>query len=325
MEPRIAVLIPCLDEEAAISDVVRDFRRALPDAIVYVYDNGSSDRTGEVARAAGAVVRSEPLRGKGNVVRRMFADVEADVYVLVDGDGTYDAPSARELVDQLLGEGLDMVSGVRTDAGDGGEYRRGHRLGNRVLTGIVALVFGDRMRDLLSGYRALSRRFVKSFPALSSGFETETEIGVHALELQMPIAEVETPYRERPSGSASKLRTFRDGFRILRTIVTLLKDGRPLAFFSVAFALLALLSIVLAIPIFETYERTGLVPRLPTAVLSTGIMLLAFLSLMCGLVLDSVARGRREVKRLRYLEVEGPSPRLARKVQGVGPATRADA
>lgn len=308
MHPSIAVLIPCLDEEAAIGKVVRDFRAALPSAVVYVYDNGSRDRTAECARAAGAVVRSEPLRGKGNVVRRMFADVEADLYVLVDGDDTYDAAAAPALVERLLEDGLDMVNAAR-DRSVQGAYPAGHRLGNTVLTGLIAAIFGDRFEDLLSGYRVLSRRFVKSFPALAVGFETETELTVHALELRMPVAEVATAYRERPAGSASKLHTVRDGVRILRTILVLLKENRPLAFFSTAFAVLAAASVALAVPILVTYERTGLVPRLPTAVLSMGTMLLAFLALSAGLVLDTVSRGRRELKRLAYLQV--PAPGLA--------------
>jgi glycosyltransferase involved in cell wall biosynthesis len=301
----IAVLVPCLDEEAAIGTVVRDFRAALPGATVYVFDNGSTDRTVEVARAAGAVVRREPLRGKGNVVRRMFADVEADVYLLVDGDDTYDASAAPALLRALVEGNLDMVNAAR-DGGGAGAYRPGHRLGNRVLTRMVAAIFGNRIRDMLSGYRAFSRRYVKSFPALSSGFEIETELTVHALELRMPIGELDTRYKERPEGSASKLKTWRDGLRILRTIVELLKQERPLAFFTAIAAALAIAAVVLAIPIFETYRRIGLVPRLPTAVLSTGLSILSFLSLAAGLILDSVARGRRELKRLRYLEVRGP-------------------
>ncbi|HVW26953.1 MAG TPA: glycosyltransferase family 2 protein [Polyangiaceae bacterium] len=306
-QQRIAVIVPCLNEEAAIEKVVKDFRKALATAAIYVYDNGSTDETVRVAREAGAIVRSEPLKGKGNVVRRMFADVDADVYVLVDGDDTYDASKAGELVEKLLKEQLDMVNGARIEKAVEA-YRPGHRLGNAVLTGMVAYIFGDRLKDLLSGYRVLSRRFVKSFPALSAGFETETEITVHALELRMPIAEVETPYKERPAGSASKLRTFRDGFRILRTIIILLKEQRPLAFFSSIFGVLAVASIVLVIPVFETYSETGLVPRFPTAILATGMMLLAFLSLTSGMVLDSVARGRQEQKRLRYLMIDAPSP-----------------
>jgi glycosyltransferase involved in cell wall biosynthesis len=302
---KVAVLLPCLDEEAAIGQVVRDFRAALPGASVYVYDNGSTDRTVEVAREAGAIVRREPLKGKGNVVRRMFADVEADVYVLVDGDDTYDASAAPALVRALVEGNLDMVNGAREGGGEAA-YRAGHRLGNVVLTRLVAATFGNRIRDMLSGYRVFSRRYVKSFPALSSGFEIETELTVHALELRMPIEELGTRYKERPEGSASKLKTYRDGLRILRTILVLLKEERPLAFFSAISGVMAAAALALAVPVFETFHRTGLVPRLPTALLSTGLMILSFLAFSAGLILDSVARGRRELKRLRYLEVRGP-------------------
>ncbi|PWC84436.1 glycosyl transferase [Azospirillum sp. TSH100] len=303
--PTIAVLIPCYNEEAAIGKVVQDFRAALPDAVVYVYDNNSKDRTVEVAQAAGAVVRREPLQGKGNVMRRMFADIEADVYVLVDGDDTYHAPSAPELVKRLWDEQLDMVNGARVTE-IVAAYRPGHRFGNLVLTGMVAKIFGSRIGDMLSGYRVFSRRFVKSFPALASGFETETELTVHALELRMPIAEVKTPYKDRPPGSHSKLNTIRDGIRILRTIIILVKEERPLPFFSAAFGLLALLSVILGVPVIATYFQTGLVPRFPTALLATGLMLLAFLSLTCGLILDTVTHGRREAKRMSYLSLRAP-------------------
>ncbi|HYH23624.1 MAG TPA: glycosyltransferase family 2 protein [Azospirillum sp.] len=303
--PVVAVLIPCYNEEAAIGTVVQDFKAHLPGATVYVYDNNSSDRTVEVATAAGAVVRHEPLQGKGNVVRRMFADIEADVYVMVDGDDTYHAPSAPLMVKRLWEEQLDMVNGQRVTE-IVAAYRPGHRLGNRVLTGMVAQVFGHRIQDMLSGYRVFSRRFVKTFPALAAGFETETEFTVHALELRMPIAEVKTPYKDRPEGSVSKLRTFRDGFRILKTILVLVKEERPLPFFSAIFAILTTAALALAIPVLATYMQTGLVPRLPTAVLSTGLMLLAFLSLTCGLILDTVTHGRREMKRLRYLTIPAP-------------------
>ncbi len=302
----VAVLIPCYNEEAAIGMVVQDFRAALPDATVYVYDNNSSDRTVEVARAAGAVVRTEPLQGKGNVMRRMFSDIEADVYVLVDGDDTYHAPSAPIMVQRLWDEQLDMVNAARvTDIA--AAYRPGHRLGNRLLTGLVAEVFGRRIQDMLSGYRVFSRRFVKSFPALAAGFETETELTVHALELRMPIAEVKTPYKDRPEGSVSKLRTYHDGFRILKTIMMLVKEERPLPFFVSLFAFLTVLALVLAMPIILTYFSSGLVPRLPTAVLATGTMMLAFLSLACGLILDTVTHGRREMKRLHYLSIPAPN------------------
>ena len=298
--PRIAVLVPCHNEEAAVAKVVADFRAALPKATIYVYDNASTDRTAEVARAAGAVVRCEPLKGKGHVVRRMFADVEADIYVLVDGDATYDAASAPAMVDKLRSDLLDMVNGARVTQ-DAAAYRAGHRLGNRLLTGIVAMVFGDRIQDMLSGFRVFSRRFVKSFPALSTGFEIETELTVHALELCMPVGEVATPYGSWPEGSNSKLSTFRDGVRILLTIITLLKEERPLMFFGAISAFCALLSLVLAYPLFVTYFETHLVPRFPTAVLSSAIMLLAFLSLSAGFILDTVTRGRLEMKRMQYL------------------------
>jgi glycosyltransferase involved in cell wall biosynthesis len=305
LRPRIAVLIPCYNEEVAIPRVVAAFHAALPDAAVYVYDNNSKDRTREAAAAAGAMVRGEALQGKGHVVRRMFADIEADAYVLVDGDDTYDAAAAPEMVRRLLEERLDMVTGVRIEQGSGA-YRPGHRLGNALLTGVVRRVFGDRITDMLSGYRVFSRRFVKSFPALASGFETETEFTVHALELRMPVGEVPTAYRERPPGSASKLRTYRDGARILRTILLLVQRERPLAFFAATSGLLLALGIGIFVPVLQEYLRTGLVPRLPTAVLSTGLVLLSFLSLACGLVLDTVTRGRQEAKRIAYLAVPAP-------------------
>ena len=300
----IAVIVPCYNESASIAKVVTDFRSALPSARIYVYDNNSMDETVARARAAGAILRKEALQGKGNVVRRMFADVDADVYVLVDGDGTYDAAAAPALVELLLTEGLDMVSGQRVaDAADTEAYRPGHRFGNWLLTAMVATIFGDRLHDLLSGYRVLSRRFVKSFPCLTSGFEIETELTVHALELGMPMSEVSTCYGHRPSGSPSKLHTVRDGIRILGTIVQLVKDERPLWFFGGIFAILGLAAVILALPIIETWRETGLVPRLPTAVLATGMVLLAFLSLTCGMILETVTRGRREAKRMRYLSI----------------------
>jgi glycosyltransferase involved in cell wall biosynthesis len=302
---RIAVLAPCMNEEAAIAQVVHNFRAALPDAAIYVYDNNSTDKTREVARAAGAIVRSEPLQGKGHVVRRMFSDIEADVYVLVDGDDTYDAASSPAMISKLVDEQLDMVNGARKEQ-NVGAYRPGHRFGNALLTGMVAFIFGDRFADLLSGYRVFSRRYVKSFPALSTGFEIETELTVHALELKMPVAEVETPYKDRPAGSTSKLKTYRDGFRILRTIFNLMKGERPLLFFSGAFAILLLLALILIYPIIVTFHQTGLVPRFPTAILSSALTLLAFLCLFAGLILDMVTHARRELKRLRYLEIPAP-------------------
>jgi glycosyltransferase involved in cell wall biosynthesis len=304
--PRIAVLIPCYNEAEAIASVVRDFVAALPEATIYVYDNNSSDATRERAAEAGAVVRCETNQGKGNVVRRMFADIEAEVYVLVDGDGTYDAPSARRMVDMLLGESLDMVNGARV-AIAAAAFRPGHLFGNRLLSGTVAIIFGDRLKDMLSGYRVMSRRFIKSFPALATGFETETELTVHALELRLPVAEVRTPYRDRPVGSQSKLRTFRDGWRILRTIFFLVKEERPLQFFSVVAATLLVTALALGWPLLTEYLRTGLVPRFPTAILATGLTILAFVSFISGLILDSVTLGRRELKRLHYLALQGPT------------------
>lgn len=299
---RVAVLVPCYNEEVAIGQVVKDFRAALPQAAIYVYDNNSKDRTTDVAREHGAIVRVERRQGKGNVVRRMFADIEADVYVLVDGDATYDAASSPLMVQTLLDEQLDMVVGCRvhtqTEA-----YRPGHVFGNAMLTGFVAKLFGRSFSDILSGYRVFSRRFVKSFPALSKGFETETELTVHALELRMPVTEVQTPYGARPEGSTSKLSTYRDGWRIMRLILQLYKHERPLAYFSTLAVVLAVLSAALAVPIVLEYLNTGLVPRFPTAILSTGIMILAFLFFIAGVILETVTRGRQEIKRLLYLQM----------------------
>ena len=297
---RIAVLVPCCNEEAAVAAVVRDFKQALPTATVYVYDNNSKDRTIEVARAAGAEVRSERRQGKGHVVRRMFADVDADIYVLVDGDATYDAPSAPRMIERLVAEHLDMVVGLRIDQ-EQAAYRMGHRTGNWMLTRFLAEVFGQAFKDILSGYRVFSRRFVKSFPVLSDGFEIETELSVHALELALPVAEIATPYYARPEGSVSKLNTWRDGFRILGTILKLYRSEKPLRFFTAIGIFFALVSIGFAIPVFVTFIETGLVPRLPTAVLSMGLMIMALLSASSGLVLDTVTRGRREMKLLAYL------------------------
>ena len=307
-EVSVAVLVPCYNEEVAIAGVVSGFRAALPDAQVYVYDNNSTDRTCEIAASAGAIVRRETQQGKGYVVRRMFADVEADVYVLVDGDGTYDASRAPVLVHQLLSAGLDLVNVSRSGDSDV-VHRPGHRLGNRVLSGIVASIFGNRFSDMLSGYKIFSRRFVKSFPALSSGFEIETELTVHALELAMPLAEEPARYSERETGSESKLSTVRDGIRILRTIAVFVKEERPLKFFATVAALIALAAGVLIWPVIGTYLETGLVPRLPTAVLSMGLMILAALTFTAGLILDTVTRGRREAKRMRYLSIEAPQGR----------------
>src|ERR1700752_4784441 len=297
---RIAVLVPCYNEEAAVATVVADFRNALPAAAIYVYDNNSKDRTLAVAREAGAEVRSETHQGKGHVGRRMFADVDADVYVLVDGDATYDAPSAPRMIDALINDHLDMVVGFRVDQSVAA-YRPGHRTGNWMLTSFLASVFGEAFKDILSGYRVFSRRFVKSFPVLSDGFEIETELSVHALELALPIAEIATPYYARPEGSFSKLNTWRDGFRILGTILRLYRTEKPLRFFTAIGVFLMLVSIGFAVPIVVTYLEEGVVPRLPTAGLSTGLMIVAVLSISSGLVLDTVTRGRREMKLLAYL------------------------
>jgi len=302
MAHRVAVLIPCHNEAVSIGDVVAGFRRVLPGATVYVYDNNSTDDTAARAAEAGAVVRTERLQGKGNVVRRMFADVDADIYVMCDGDGTYETAAAQRMIGTLVADGLDMVVCAR-DPDASAAYRPGHRAGNRTLTAVVGGLFGARFSDILSGYRAFSRRFVKSFPALASGFEIETELTIHALELKMPVGEVSAPYAARPQGSRSKLSTWRDGLRIFATIVFLFKEVRPFKFFAAAFAALALISLALAWPVITTYLATGLVPRLPTAVLATGVMLLAFMALMSGIVLDTVSRGRREAKRLRYLSL----------------------
>jgi glycosyltransferase involved in cell wall biosynthesis len=304
--PRIAVVLPCYNEEIAVGDCVRAFRAALPEAAIYVYDNNSRDRTSEMARQAGAIVRSEPLQGKGNVVRRMFADVDADIYVMADGDNTYDATRAREMIEKLQAENLDMVVGSRKATYENATYRRGHKTGNFLITWFVGFLFGNRFKDMLSGYRIFSRRFAKTFPALSAGFDIETELTVHTLSLNIPAAEIDTAYAARPEGSVSKLNTYRDGFRILRAIVNLFRDERPLAFFSLLASMLAVVSVVLVVPIFITFVQTGLVPRLPTAVLAASLMLLAFLSLVSGLILDTVSQGRREMKRLHYLSYRPP-------------------
>lgn len=307
----IAVLLPCRNEEATIQAVVQAFRNALPDAVIYVYDNNSTDRTAQVAREAGAVVRWEPLVGKGNVVRRMFADVDADAYVIADGDATYDAASAPPMIDLLATHDLDMVVGIRRTE-ESEAYRRGHRAGNRLLTSAVSWIFGRGFSDMLSGYRVLSRRYVKTFPVEARGFEIETELTVHSLQMRFATAEYPVLYRPRPAGSASKLHSVRDGLRILATIVLLMKEERPFFFFSTLAALLAVASLVLAYPVFMTYVATGFVPRLPTAVLAMGTMILAVLSFTCGVILDSVSRGRREAKFLFYLAF--PAARSGREI-----------
>lgn len=305
----IAVIIPCYNEAAAIATVVADFRAALPEATVYVYDNNSTDGSAAIARAAGAIVRTEPRQGKGFVVRRMFADIEADVFVMVDGDDTYEAAAAPRMVRRMAEEGLDVVNGVRVPVAQG-VYRPGHAFGNRMLSTMVRTLFGQGYRDMLSGYRVFSRRFVKSFPVMSIGFEIETELTIHALELQMPSAEERVAFKDRPEGSESKLNSIRDGFRILFTIVRLMKQERPVEFFGGFGLVFALAALVLAWPVVAEFYATGLVPRLPTAVLSASLMLLAFLSFACGLILDTVTRGRQEAKRMRYLAEPGILSRL---------------
>lgn len=298
----IAVLLPCYNEEAAIGNVVEGFQKALPAAKIYVYDNNSTDATRANAAKAGALVRSEAYQGKGNVVRRMLADIDADIYVLADGDATYDPTAAGTLIDTLASNNLDMVVGTRNGGGEA--YRRGHRFGNQLFNRIVATLFGPGFSDILSGYRVLSRRFAKSFPVTSSGFEIETELSVHALDLKIATAEIELPYGARPAGSESKLNTYRDGLRIMATIVMLYKELNPFRFFgAIAFALIAA-ALALGLPIVHTYLQTGLVPRLPSAVLASGIMQLGFMSLGCGLVVESISQGRREAKRMRYLDLQ---------------------
>jgi glycosyltransferase involved in cell wall biosynthesis len=304
-EPRLAVLVPCYNEEATVSKVVHDFRAALPTADIYVYDNNSKDATTARAAEAGAVVRSELRQGKGNVVRRMFADIEADVYILVDGDDTYDAAAAPGLIGKLIAEGLDIVSGKREATAEAA-YRRGHVLGNRLLTGLTSLMFSVKLNDMLTGYRIMSRRFVKSFPTAVEGFGIETELTVHAVRMMVPMAEVATVYKERPEGSVSKLSTYRDGFRILFTIAALTRRERPLVFYGLIFLFFALFTFGIGIPLVFEYFETGLVPRLPTAVLVSSTMVIAFLSLVAGLILDTVTRGRWEQKRLAYLAFPGP-------------------
>ncbi len=303
---RIAILVPCYNEALTIAAIVRDFQTCLPDALVYVFDNNSADETVRIAREAGAIVRQVPLQGKGNVIRRMFADIEADIYIMVDGDDTYDASVAPQLAQQLVAEGLDMLVGTRVST-EQEAYRFGHRLGNKMLTGFVALVFGRTFTDMLSGYRIFSRRYAKSFAAHSAGFETETELTIHALELRMPVAEVATAYKSRPEGSVSKLNTYRDGMRILWMILKLFKTEKPLAFFSIGFFICMLASFGLAIPLLETYIQTGLVPRQPTAILCTALSLFGVIMLSCGIILDTVTKGRIEQKRFAYLAIPAPS------------------
>jgi len=308
----IAVLVPCFNEEAAIGKVVADFKAALPTATVYVYDNNSTDKTVEVATAAGAVVRRERRRGKGNVVRRMFQDIEADIYVMVDGDDTYDAARAPELVALLVDDNLDMVVGRRIETHEAA-YRAGHRLGNRVLTGLVARLFGAALVDMLSGYRVFSRRFAKSFPSSSREFEIETELTVHAMQMKMALAEIDTNYKERPPGSTSKLRTFRDGWRILLTITNLMRNERPLMFFALIGMVLVAVALVLGIPVVIDWSHTGKVERFPTAILSSALVVIAVVCFATGAILDLVAHVRRESKRLAYLQHASPAEAARKK------------
>lgn len=302
-DPTIAILVPCYNEAVAIETVIRGFREHLPTAVVYVYDNNSSDNTAQLAARAGAVVRQETRQGKGHVIRRMFADVEADIYIMVDGDNTYDPGSAPALVAALRNGPLDLVNGVRVNRTDMA-HRPGHRFGNWMLNGLVVRFFGSSSRDMLSGYKAMSRRFVKTFPALSTGFEIETELLVHALEMSLPISEIETSYKERPAGSQSKLRTVQDGTRILRLITKLVKEERPLLFFTILATILAALSLAAAAPALLEFVELGTVRRIATAVLATGLMLTAIIAFFSGMILDTVTRGRRELKRLHYLQYD---------------------
>lgn len=307
MNNTIAILVPCHNEELTINSVVNDFKKALPKAVIYVYDNASTDNTAKVAKKAGAIVYNEKNIGKGNVIRRMFSDIEADIYIMVDGDDTYEAKKSLEMVNQLIANNLDMVVGVRKTSNSDGEYRRGHIFGNWMLTFFVSLIFGNGFSDMLSGYRVMSRRFVKSFPAMSKGFEIETEITVHALQLGLSYAEIETIYNARPEGSESKLSTLKDGIRILGMITLLFKEEKPFYFFSILSLLFFVVSLAFSLPVLVTYIETGLVPRIPTAILSTGLMIISFLCLVSGIILDSLSRSRLESKRLSYLKYKSPN------------------
>ena len=296
---RIAVLLPCFNEEATVANVVKDFKRFIPEALIYVYDNNSSDNTIIEAKEAGAIVRCEPSRGKGNVVRRMFADIEADIFIMSDGDGTYDISTSPALVQQLIDEQLDMIVGIRVP--EEGAHRKGHSFGNFIFNKIILFIFEDRYTDVFSGYRIFSKRFVKTFPALSKGFEVETEICIHALDLNIPLKEVPVRYSKRVIGSESKLRTFSDGFLILRTIINMFKEVKPFTFFNIISAILMITAFFISYPLVITWIETGLVPRIPTAIIVMGLVVLSFICVTCGLILDCVARGRKEAKRLCYL------------------------
>ncbi len=300
-QARVAVLVPCRDEEATIGSVVEGFAEALPEATIYVFDNGSRDASAKRATAAGAIVRSVPQPGKGNVVRRMFSDVDADCYILVDGDDTYD-PSVAPQVAALVLDGHDLVNVARVPVDDDA-FRPGHMLGNRVLGGLLKRLFGLKLDDVLSGYKGCSRRLVKSFPVVSNGFEIETELAIHALQLDVSVHEMAGPYKQRPAGSASKLGTWSDGMRILRAIVGLMRHGRPMAFFSTLGVILAVIGMMLGIPVLTTFVRSHRVPRLPTAVLATGLEILAAQCFATGLALDTVSRARREQRMLAFLGI----------------------
>ncbi len=306
MNSTIAILVPCHNEELTITTVINDFKSVLPQANIYVYDNASTDNTAEAAKKAGAIIYKEKNIGKGNVIRRMFSDIEADIYIMVDGDDTYEAQKCAEMVDQMISNNLDMVIGVRKTSNSDGEYRKGHIFGNWMLTAFVSLIFGNGFSDMLSGYRVMSRRFVKSFPAMSKGFEIETEMTIHALQLGVSYAEKDTIYNSRPEGSESKLSTLKDGVRILAMITLLFKEEKPFYFFSIMSLLFFLISLVFSLPILITYLETGLVPRIPTAILSTGLMIISFLCLVSGVILDSLSRSRLELKRLIYLQYKSP-------------------
>lgn len=308
MKPSIAVLLPCFNEATTIAAVIDGFHRALPTAVVYVYDNNSTDGSADVAAAAGAVVRRERHQGKGNVVRRMFADIDSDIYVLADSDQTYDASAAGQLVEGLIKQNVDMVVGVRVGIKDA--FRYGHRAGNQLFNRVVSSLFGPGFTDILSGYRVLSRRFVKSFPSTSSGFEIETELSVHALDLKLPAAEIALNYGERPQNSASKLRTYRDGFRISVKILMMYRALKPLQFYGAISIVLIVVALIIGAPVIITYLETGLVPRLPTAILAASIIQLGVLSLVCGIIIHAVSSTGRELKRMRYLDL--PAPNSAR-------------
>lgn len=304
-KPRVAVILPCYNEEGAIAKTVADFRAALPEAEIYVYDNNSKDRTAEVAAEAGAIVRREMMQGKGHVVRRQFADVEADVYVMADGDDTYDASAAPAMIEKLVAEKLDMVAGKRIET-DVAAYRRGHRFGNWLLTSTVRFFFNSPFEDMLTGYRVMSRRFVKTVPFTAHGFGIETELTIHMARMMSPVAEVPTNYKERPAGTVSKLNTYRDGWRILMTIAKLVRLERPLVFYGLIAAFLVVASLLIAIPVFGEFARYQSVRSVPSAVLSASLMILASLCVMAGLILDSVTKGRWETKRLTYLSLPAP-------------------